>query len=389
MHRSMTAPPESGKGWLGVLAAVSLLVLGWIFLRPLLFPESALPVRVARVEHGPVEDIVTASEAGSIRTRFRTKVAADVLARIKEIRFREGDTVERGKIVMMLDDRAPAAALAVAQADLVAGKAVAEEARLRRDLSLSELRRNEDLKSSGIVSDDAFERIQNRAVVDEQGWLAAQARVAQLEAAVESARVILEKYAIPAPFTGVISELLVEVGETTSMLGALPLFEMLDLTSLYGVAKVDEVDLPRVRVGLAVRLTLDAMPGHPLMGEVLRIAPFVSEVEEHNRTVEIEIGIPGIDNGTPMVPGMSTTVEVIVARKDRGLRIPTAALLPGRRVFVVENGRAAERSLVVGLANWEHTEVVSGLAEEDVVILSVEKSELVAGVLVRAEDEKP
>ncbi len=238
------------------------------------------------------------------------------------------------------------------------------------------------------MSDDAFERIQNRAVIDEQGWIAAQARVAQLEAAVESARVILEKYSIPAPFTGVISDILVEVGETTSMLGALPLFELLDLAHLYGIAKVDEVDLSRVRPGLAVRLTLDALPRHPIMGEVLRIAPFVSEVEEHNRTGEIEIGLPAIDNGTALVPGMSTTVEVIVAKKERALRIPTAALLPDKRVFVVEKGRAAERKLAVGLSNWEHTEVVSGLSDGDVVILSVEKKELVAGVRVSPEADK-
>jgi HlyD family secretion protein len=85
--------------------------------------------------------------------------------------------------------------------------------------------------------------------------------------------------------------------------------------------------------------------------------------------------------------GYSADIEVVVAARDGVLRIPTAALMPGNRVLVLAADGVLEESRVeTGLANWEYTEVSSGLARGDRVVSSLERAGVKAGA--RATEEK-
>jgi HlyD family secretion protein len=112
------------------------------------------------------------------------------------------------------------------------------------------------------------------------------------------------------------------------------------------------------------------------------VAPYVSEFQEQNRTMEIELQLEPFSESLALRPGTSADVEIVIERHDDTLRIPAVALLEGQKVLVASDGRAQERSVRTGLRNWDFVEIVDGLGENDEVITSLESSALRAGVAI-------
>ena len=87
-----------------------------------------------------------------------------------------------------------------------------------------------------------------------------------------------------------------------------------------------------------------------------------------------------------LLPGTSADVEVVLDTRDDVLRIPTGALLSGGKVLVVADGRRlALRDVEVGLRNWDASEIRSGLAEGEAVVLSLDRPEVKEGARVKIE----
>mgnify|MGYP001765357713 CR=1 FL=1 len=183
-----------------------------------------------------------------------------------------------------------------------------------------------------------------------------------------------------------------EVGEYTTPsppgIPTPPAVDLIDDSCLYVSAPMDEVDAPRLQPGQPARITLDALPGQSFSGRVRRIAPYVTEVEKQARTVDVEV-----DFDTPpkqiLLVGYSADVEAIIERRDHVLRVPTQAIQQDGSVLVLgANDRLEMRRLKAGLANWAYTEVRSGLAAGDRVLLSFDDEAVKAGVKVRAQAPK-
>jgi HlyD family secretion protein len=145
---------------------------------------------------------------------------------------------------------------------------------------------------------------------------------------------------------------------------------------------MDEVDSARIAPGQPVRVTIDAYPGRAFPGRVTRVAPYVLDREEQNRTVEIEVALDNPD-AVRLLPGTSADVEVILQTRDGVLRLPTPALLEGGKVLVVKDGKLEERTVRAGLKNWDWTEVLEGLSPGDLVVTSLDKPEIKAGAEVK------
>ncbi len=77
---------------------------------------------------------------------------------------------------------------------------------------------------------------------------------------------------------------------------------------------------------------------------------------------------------------------MILSARDDVLRVPTQALLEGGRVLVLEGDRLVERALQAGLRNWDVTEVTSGLAAGETVVVSLDRPEVKAGARARVAD---
>ncbi len=117
-----------------------------------------------------------------------------------------------------------------------------------------------------------------------------------------------------------------------------------------------------------------------------RLAPYVLDREEQNRTIEIEADFVDLAKSPAplrLLPGTSADVEVILEVRENVLRVPTPALLEGNRVLMVHDGHLVERQLMIGLKNWDWTEVRSGLVPGDQVVTTLDSPDIKAGAAVR------
>ncbi len=134
------------------------------------------------------------------------------------------------------------------------------------------------------------------------------------------------------------------------------------------------MDAPLVKTGLPARITLDAFPKRRFNGHVRRVAPYVLDLEKQARTVEIEAEIDDPDKGR-LLPGYSADVEVLLDTREDVIRIPSSVVIDGEKVFVLNQtaGVLEERQIEIGLANWEFTEVLSGVDIDDLVVSSIDR----------------
>ena len=156
--------------------------------------------------------------------------------------------------------------------------------------------------------------------------LAQKARIAQVEAA-------LQRTVLKAPFAGVVAEVNAELGEfvTPSPTGipTPPTIDLIDGSSLYVKAPIDEVDAPAVRPGMQVRVKLDAFSGRVFSGKVRRVAPYVLDREKQARTVDVEVDLGARPSDDVLLPGYSADVEVILETRENVVRVPTDTVLQG------------------------------------------------------------
>jgi HlyD family secretion protein len=211
--------------------------------------------------------------------------------------------------------------------------------------------------------------------------------VAQAQASIDLQGRQIGQTVIRAPFSGIIADVSIEVGEYTTPsppgMPIPPVIDLIDPESVYVSAPMDEVDSARIQPGQPVRISVDSYPGRTFPGTVSRIAPYVLDREEQNRTVEIEARFDNVPAGLRLLPGTSADVEVILETRDNVLRVPTPALLEGNRVLVVENGVLVEKKLEIGLKNWDWTEVRTVLSPGAQVVTSLDRPEVKAGAEVR------
>jgi HlyD family secretion protein len=119
---------------------------------------------------------------------------------------------------------------------------------------------------------------------------------------------------------------------------------------------------------------------------VVRIAPYVLDVETQNRTVEIEVEFDDPEVVASLLPGTSADVEVVLEAREGVLRVPASALLEGNRALVARDGRLVEETLRVGLKNWDWAEIREGLSSEQAVVISLDRTEVKAGARVEVEE---
>jgi HlyD family secretion protein len=170
------------------------------------------------------------------------------------------------------------------------------------------------------------------------------------------------------------------------LINAPSVIDFLDPSSLYVSAPMDEVDSAAIRIGQRAKVTVDSHPDTEFAGRVVRIAPYVLDIEAQNRTVEVEVEFQDKELTSELLPGTSADVEVVLEAREDVLRLPTSALLEGNRVLVAGNGRLSEQAIEVGLKNWDYIEVLKGLEAEQQVVVSLDRVGVESGAHVEVEE---
>jgi HlyD family secretion protein len=369
---------------IGAAAIAAIVAVAAWFGRP-----QPIAVTVAEVGRGRVEATIANTRAGSVEACQRTKLSTIAGGRIEMLAVKEGDRVKKGQVLMKLwnEDQRAQYALALAALD-TARKRVAEACTMA-EAAAREAERVSALRRQGFVSQNNEDAARAEADARRAACEAAQAEVGQAQARVHLARVEQGRTVLVAPFAGTVAKIVGEVGEysTPSPPGVPtpPAIDLIDDSCLYVKAPMDEVDAPRIRPGQPVRISIDALPKQTFAGRVKRVAPYVTAVEKQARTVDIDAVFDAPERIGGLLVGYSADVEVILDAREDVLRVPTAALLEGGRVLVVEKNRLVERPVKTGLANWEYTEVLAGLAGGERIVTSLERAGVKAGARVTIE----
>ncbi|HQL00472.1 MAG TPA: efflux RND transporter periplasmic adaptor subunit [Smithellaceae bacterium] len=325
--------------------------------------EVAVLVSVMEVETGPMEDVLRFT--ADVRARRDVKLLSQVGERIIALHADKGDRVREGDLLAVIDHTL--LSHGVAQAEAAAQAARSSLANLE-----IEYRRAERL-----VAEEAISRQQYDARKTQ--YESAQSAVAQAEAALEQVRRQYRNAFIRAPFSGVISNRFVELGDMVAP-GA-PVFGLVQMDAMRVLAQVSEHEFARIVPGQKARLQIASLPDRIFEGRVAKKMPILDPVSRL-ATVEVSFSNPeGL-----LVAGMFGDLEIIIDRKEQVPRIPVSALrhrveptdrgdpaADGRSeqfyVFVVENKKAARRDVVTGYRQQGLIEIVSGVKAGELLVV--------------------
>lgn len=368
------------KGWVRWVVVLGLAAGAVLALRATLFRPRPVEVEVARVTRGLVEDAVTNSTAGTIKSRRRARVGAERAGRVAAIAQREGAEIPAGTVILTLDATTQRTQLDLARRDLEVARAGLESARAAARGAKQEYDRTAALLKDRLVSQGQMDLATTRKDAADAELSAAEARIRRSDASIRMAQEELGHLEVRAPFSGVITLRFVEVGE--SVIPGQGVVEMIAPDSLYCSAPIDEIDIGRLKEGLPARVQLDPYPKLTWHGAVTRVAPIVNDFKEQNRTLEVEVDLRPDPTLPRPKPGTSADVEIILDERDGVLRVPTFAVVEGKRVLLARGGRAVTRAVVAGLRNWDWTEIREGLAEGDLVITNLDKQGVKEGAVI-------
>ncbi|MGB8517398.1 MAG: efflux RND transporter periplasmic adaptor subunit, partial [Gallionella sp.] len=409
-----------------LMVALLVAIALWYVTRP------ALPtVPLTKVSRGTVEATVSNTRAGAVKACRRAKLAPPAGGQIAHLLVQKGQRVKAHQVLLELWNNDLQAQQHLAQVQLGTAQMQSKQACVQADLADQEAERARQLKERGFISNEAVEQKLAAAKVARGGCDAARSQINQSESRIAAAQAGLDRMVLRAPFDGIVAEISGELGEyaTPSPPGipTPPAIDLIDDHCLFVSAPIDEVDAANIKAGQTARITLDAIKGKSFAGKVKRVAPYVLEIEKQARTVEVEVDFvepqpqagatesaggrvvvgrqlpqsAGYASNVSQPPttenllvGYSADVEIVHASHTNVLRIPTQTLLPAeaqqntKRVLIynASEGTLAERVVTTGLANWEQTEITSGLQEGDQIVLSPDQAGVKSGAKINAQE---
>ena len=334
--------PWQKRTVLALVGLVVLALLAWPKLRP---SDAAGPGAEAR--GGPVQatayvatpramlDRIRAT--GSLRADESVDLSAETSGRITRIYFQEGSRVRRGQLLVKIND----------------AELRAQRERLRTRIELAETReeRQRRLLEIGGASQDEYDGVLGELNVLRSEVLLLDAQIATTE--------------VRAPFSGVIGLRYVSEGAYVAPQTRIASLQAISPMKLE--FSVPERYAGRVRTGDAVLFTVAGAEG-AFRGEVYAVEP---RVDVGTRTLQIRARVPNPDG--QLLPGAFADLELIVAEIEDALPVPAIAViseLGGKRVWVIENGRAVPRTVETGIRTEEVVQITDGLAPGDTVLTS-------------------
>lgn len=296
--------------------------------------DKVVQVEAAKVVAGPLSEQVTA--VGSLLSDEAVTVSSEISGRLEEIHFEEGRPVEKGAPLFTLDDSVYRAQLADAEAKL--------------KLSEQTHKRTAQLFSSKYATAQSADEAASNLAVN--------------TAAVELARVQLEKTRIVAPFSGIMGLRRVSVGEYITAGQALVNIEAIDPVKVD--FRVPEKFLPAIKVGQTIRITIDAFPDDTFEGKVYAIDP---RLDVAGRSLLVRALVPNEDER--LRPGLFVRVTVLLQLKEDALSVPEQAIVPqgdSQYVFKIIGGKVQLTKVVTGTRREGRVEIVQGLTAGDEVV---------------------
>ncbi|HKB97880.1 MAG TPA: efflux RND transporter periplasmic adaptor subunit [Terriglobales bacterium] len=363
--------------------------------------DEGVPVRTVVVEQGTIRSLVSTN--GKIEPVNNFEAHAPIATSVRRVFFKEGDSVKKGQLLVVLDDadaRAQAARaqtlLKAAQADFSAAKrggtqeeVLSLEAQLvkaggDRDAAQRNLDALKKLAQQGAASTGEVREAENAlARADAQLTFLRQkqtqryshaelarvdAQQAEAQAAYKAAQDVLAKSNIRAPFNGIVYSLPAKQGGFVAA-GDL-LLQVADLRKVVVRAFVDEPDVGRLTPGNPIEITWDAVPGR-VWGATVTAIPSTVKLRGSRNVGETTSIVDNKD--WKLLPNINVGVTIVAAEHDNVLIVPREAVRIDDAkpyVLLVVGHELKRRDVETSLSNLTQVEVTHGLSAKDVVAIS-------------------
>lgn len=407
-------------------------------------------VQIETVQKRDIIEKVSAN--GKIQPETDVKISPEVSGKVLEINVKEGDEVKKGDLLLTINPDLLEANVSRAVASMNSAKANLANARARLVQAEAQFvnvekgyHRSQQLFSDGVISQSEMDQMESNYQTALAEKTAAVETVSASSFSVKSAQATrteaadnLMRTSIFAPNDGVITALQVEEGETvlgTIQMAGTEVMRVSDLNVMEVDVEVNESDIVRVNLGDTADVEVDAYQGKVFKGLVTEIANaatnasgMLSADQVTNFSVKIRIlpfsykDILAKNEGmlSPFRTGMSATVDIRTARMNNVLTIPIEAVTtrtdtstvgsfrekierrkkekesnvesePSECVFIFKDGVAKLRVVETGIQDNRHIEILSGLEEEDEVIIgpyATVSRELENGDKVKVENDE-
>lgn len=305
-----------------------------------------------------------AGYSGRVKGSNEEAVLPKLARRVTAVYVIAGQTVQQGQVIVSLDSSKLDAAVQQAEAGVASARAAQAANEVQRQSALTNLNRTKELHGSGAVSNQALEAAQAQFDILNTG--AADAGVAQAQAALSMAWQNLADCEITSPMTGVVGRVDVVVGDTTSMQS--PVAVINNTADLEIEVRVSEADISSVQAGTAVKVLINAIGEEPLTGTIKSVASVADQV---TRTYPVKVSLPN-NAAVQVKSGMFAEVKLGTQHRTGVIGIPMAAVLPKSgeyTVYVINEEKHAQAVIVqTGLNDGTYTEITKGLQAGQVVV---------------------
>ena len=385
------------------------LVIGaYLYLRP-----HRIRVSVVKPMRQTISNSITTN--GKVEPAHGFEAHAPLAGTIQKLLVKEGDRVQAGQLLLVLDDSRGRADLAAAQtrlkgaqerhAILVAGgteqqllsrRSELQKATTERDAAQRQLDALTRLQQKGAATavevSAAADRLarakadltelQSQVRYSAPEMERAQGEIQDAKVAIQVAQDLINKCNVHAPFAGVVYFLPVRAGGFVNI-GELLLQEA-DLSQLQVRAFVDEPEIGRLSIGQAVRITWDAMPGRTWEGKVASLPSTV--VSRGSRMVgEVLCKFENPDHH--LLPNVNVNTTIVSSNSEQALTIPREAVHENsghNYVFTLRDGHLHLQVVEVGISNLTRVEVRGGISDDDTIaVQSFSPSPMTDGIKVK------
>lgn len=324
-------------------------------------PETVSDVQIVLSRKATVPDWVEA--VGTVRAVQTSQLASQIMGTLLNVEVREGEHVQAGQVLAVIDDALPRAAVEQATAaELASQKNVSAT---ESEYQLAEITKNryQRLYEKGTVSAQEFDIVKTRYQSAEARREMARAESAQVNAALTQARTSLGYTRIRAPFAGLVTERKADPGSLASP--GMPILTLEDTRNYRLEVTVDESDLRLVRVGQSTPVTVDALESAGVTGKVVQIVP---AADPGSRSFLAKIELP---KDSHLRSGLFGRAQFPRAERS-ALLIPRSAVVERGQlqgVYVLDAELIASLHYVtLGRTSGQQVEVLSGLAGGERVI---------------------
>jgi len=387
-----------------ILASVALvLILVTVFSKK---DKKGIKVAVEKAELRNITEEVTAS--GTIYPESEVKISPDVSGEIIDLYVQEGDTVQKGQLLVRINPDIYETQLEQAKAGLNNAKASSAnvQAQLTRTKANVELQRKnyemqKKLFSDKVISQQEyntaeaqFEMSKAELQAAEKQALASIYNTASVEASVSQAGKTYKRTSVVAPTAGVVTGLVSKKGERvvgTAQMAGTEMMRISDLDRMEVRVDVNENDIVRINTGDSAGIEVDAYMGKTFKGIVTQVANSSksSSALSTDQVTKYEVKILILRSSyeammaenkgkMPFRPGMSSTVHIYTKQENKVLAVPVAAITLKEKkdnagekeevVFVVTDGKAVRKAVKTGIQDTRYIKITEGIKPGDIII---------------------